>query len=236
MAAASRLAARASPGEAGESDEAKLKRLLRRLSGARELGLTLGGDEDDELSLQARSDASRGARADAKSRAGLRLTLGRGPTLRRSRKQKSVARSPCEAEALALSDAASIAAWTRGLRRDASTAADFAASVYEDNAAATRLASNGASTSDRGRRAHARGGCVGRLVESGQIKAARSPAERATADALAKPLGASQLSRLRGRLLGYEAPEKGRVMGGGERVGERARLRRSDESGRRPSA
>ena len=88
-------------------------------------------------------------------------------------------------------------------------------SVYEDNVAATRLASSGASTSDRDRRARARGDYAGQRVESGQTKAARCPTKSAIADALAKPLGASQLLRLRGCLLGYETPEKGRVAGDG---------------------
>ena len=80
-AAVSRLTIRALPGKANKSDEEKLMRLLKRLSGARELGLTLGGDESDELNVQARSDASYGIHADAKSHAGLHLALDRGPIM-----------------------------------------------------------------------------------------------------------------------------------------------------------
>ena len=54
--------------------------------------------------LQAYSDASYGIHADAKSHTGLYLTLGRGPILCKSYKQKSVTKSSCEAEILALSD------------------------------------------------------------------------------------------------------------------------------------
>ena len=59
-------------------------RVLKYLNGARELGLMLGGDENNEFNFEAYSDAPYGIHANAKSHSGLYLTFGRGPTLWKS--------------------------------------------------------------------------------------------------------------------------------------------------------
>ena len=86
MVAVSHLTTRVLPGKANKSDEEKIMRLLKYLNGTRELGLMLGGDENNELNLQAYSDASYGIHADAKSHTGLYVTLGRGSILWKSYK------------------------------------------------------------------------------------------------------------------------------------------------------
>ena len=85
--------------------------------------------------------------------------------------------------------------------------------IYEDDEAAAQLVSNGTSTSDRGRHIHVGSSFVGQFVENGQVKIVHCPTKRMTADALTKPLGPSQLLRLRDYLLGYKILEKGCVMG-----------------------
>ena len=69
------------PDRANKSDEEKLIRLLKYLKGTTDLGMILGGDENNELNLEAFADASYGIHADAKSHTGLYITLGRGPIL-----------------------------------------------------------------------------------------------------------------------------------------------------------
>ena len=97
--------------------------------------------------------------------------------------------------------------------RDATTTPDFTMDAYEDNKAATHLASNGVSMSDMSRRIHIRNNYDGQFVENGQVKVARCPTRRMIADVLTKPLGPSQFLYLRDYLLGYKIPEKGCVMG-----------------------
>ena len=82
----SHLTTRVLPVRSNKSDEEKLIRLLKYLNGTTNLGIKLGGDENNELHLQAYSDASYGIHADAKSHTGLYLTLGRGPILCKSYK------------------------------------------------------------------------------------------------------------------------------------------------------
>ena len=54
-----------------------------------------------------------------------------------------------------------ICLWIKDMHRDVTHASDFAMDVYEDNKAATRLASSGTSTSDGSRRIHIRNNYVG---------------------------------------------------------------------------
>ena len=131
------------------------------------------------------------SRTDAKSRAGLYVALGRGPTLWKSRKQKSVTKSSCEAEILALSDMASMVIWMRDAIEEMNMTKTQPITIYEDNKAAIQLVSNGMSTSDRSRRIHVRNNFVGQFVENGQIKVVHCPTKRMIADILTKPLGPS---------------------------------------------
>ena len=80
--------------------------------------------------------------------------------------------------------------------------------IHEDDEAAIQLASNGMSTSATSRHIHVRNNFVGQFVENGQIKIVHRPTKRMIADILTKPLGPSQLLRLRDYLLGYNIPEK----------------------------
>lgn len=213
MVAVSHLTTRVLPGKANKSDEEKMIRLLKYLNGTKDLGIMLGGDENNELNLQAYSDASYGIHADAKSHTGLYVTLGRGPIMWKSYKQKSVTKSSCEAEILALSDMVSIAIWIKDMYNDMSNTPDAPVRIYEDNMAAIHLVSNGMSTSDRSRHIHIRNNYVGQFVENGQVKVIYCPTKDMIADILTKPLGVSQFLYLRDYLLGYKIPAKGCVMG-----------------------
>ena len=144
---------------------------------------------------------------------GLYLTFGRGPILWKSYKQKSVTKTSCEAEILALSDMASIAIWIKDMYIDMSNASDFTMNIYEDKMATIHLVSHGMSTSDRSRHIHIRNNYVGQFMENGQIKVIHCPTKNMIADILTKPLGVSQFLYLRDYLLGYKIPVKGCVMG-----------------------
>ena len=213
MVAVNHLTTRVLPDRANKSDEEKLIRLLKYLKGTTDLGMVLGGDENNELNLEAFSDASYGIHADAKSHTGLYITLGRGPILWKSYKQKSVTKSSCEAEILALSDMVSMVIWMRDAIEEMNMTRSQPITIYEDNKSAIQLVSNGMSTSDRSRHIHVRNNFVGQFVENGQIKVVHCPTKHMIADILTKPLGPSQFLYLRDYLLGYKIPEKGCVMG-----------------------
>ena len=85
-------------------------RLLNFIHTTQQDGVMLGGDSNGVLRLRAYADASYGVHMDGKSHTGNVITLGRGPIFSKSSKQKSVTKSSCEAEILALSDIVSTVA------------------------------------------------------------------------------------------------------------------------------
>ena len=99
-------------------------RLLKYLNGTRHLGIVLGGDENNELNLQAYSDASYGIML-MQNPYWLISDFGSRTILCKSYKQKSVTKSSCEAEILALSDMVSIVIWIKDMYRDMSTTPDL---------------------------------------------------------------------------------------------------------------
>ena len=78
----------------------------------------LGGDSDGVLCPRAYVDASYGVHTDGKSHTDNVITLRRGPIFCKSSKQKSVTKSSCEAEILALSELISTVAWIRNFLQE----------------------------------------------------------------------------------------------------------------------
>ena len=211
MVAIGHLTTRVRKGTANKSDEEKLLRVLKYLKSTRELGIMLGGDENNELVMKSFADASYGLHDDAKSHTGLFMTLGRGPILWKSYKQKSVTKSSCEAEILALSDMVSLAIWMRDMFQHMYSSIAGKITIFEDNQAAIHLINNGMTTSDRSRHIHIRNNFVNQFVSSGDIEVVHCPTKLMIADILTKPLQPAQFLYLRDYLLGYKIPEKGCV-------------------------
>ena len=84
-------------------DQKKLERLVSYMHGTKDMVLTLGAKDLDEL--HAYVDASHAIHPDAKSHTGLTVTLGVGSFMTRSSKQKIVAKSSTVAELIGVSDA-----------------------------------------------------------------------------------------------------------------------------------
>ena len=85
---------------------------------------------------------------DGKSHTALVITLGSELIYVKSGKQKSITKSSCEAEIIALSDILATVAWMNGLLVEllGSTQPPV---LMEDYKAAIQLVTNGASTADR---------------------------------------------------------------------------------------
>ena len=163
--------------------------MTKHLGGAAELGTALGGGSRGEVDFRARAGAAYGVHRGAESYSGVYTTLGLGPALWKSVKQKCATRSSCEAELAALPELASLAAWVRGTLREAGEAGvTTPMKVMEDSKAATDLATSGAFTSDRPKHAHTRSCSVAQLAAPGELEASHCPAEYVTAGVLTKPL------------------------------------------------
>jgi hypothetical protein len=182
-------------------------RVIKYLNGTVEVGISLGGDVSGNIDLRAYADAAYGVHTDAKSHSGIYITLGLGPILWKSIKQKCVTRSSCEAELVALSELASLAIWVRDILRECGELdVRTPVRIMEDNKAAIDLVTNGASTSDRSRHVHIRNCFVAQFVASGVFEISHCPTEYMIADIFTKPLTRAPYCFLRDYLLGRRRP------------------------------
>ena len=123
-------------GTATTEDKRKLIRLLNFIYTTKTDGIVLGGDSDGQLRIRAYADASYGVHIDGKSHTGNVITLGQGPIYCKSSKQKSVTKSSCEAEILALSDISSTVVWLKDFLHEIGVAMTPPI-LFEDNKAAS---------------------------------------------------------------------------------------------------
>ena len=191
-------------GVATKEDQRKLNRVLAYLNSEPHLGIHLGATEDGTLRLQCYADASFGVHPNGKSHSGIVLSLGRGPVLTKSVKQKIVVRSSTEAELVCMSDATSICAghlnFLQTIGLDASPAI-----MHQDNMSTMRLATNGRSNSDRTKHIRLRYFFIKQYLDSGEFELVHCPTDIMVADILTKPLHGVTFKRIRGLLLGYDS-------------------------------
>ena len=181
----------------------KLMKVIYYMNDTPEMGITLGGDENNKISLVAFSDASYGVHIDGKSHTGIYITLGLGPIIWKSIKQKCVTKSSCEAELIALSDIVSLSIWIRDMLREIDELAyDVPVHIMEDNKAAIDLIQNGASTSERSKHVHIRNCFIAQYVQSGEFKVSYCPTLEMIADIFTKPLPRRLFCYLRDYLMG----------------------------------
>lgn len=95
-----------------KADSQKLNRVLKYLKYADKRGVSLGKKYDYVVAYV---DASYGVHNDCRSHTGVVLTIGNGPILVKSVKQKINSKSSTEAELIALSDAIGDIIWAREL-------------------------------------------------------------------------------------------------------------------------
>ena len=187
---------------ATKDDQRKLNRVLTYLRGEPALGIHLGAAADGTLRLHCYADASFGVHPDGKSHSGIVLTLGSGPILAKSVKQKIVVKSSTESELVTLSDATSI---TAGLLNFLSSLGlQFSPAImYQDNMSTMRLAHNGRSNSDRTKHIRLRYFFIKQYLDSGEFELVHCPTDIMIADILTKPLHGETFKRIRAMLLGY---------------------------------
>jgi hypothetical protein len=183
-----------------EDDWLKLQRVLKYLNGSKGLGIILR--PRDILSILAYIDASYGVHADGKSHSGMFISMGLGPTLVKSSKQRIVTKSSTEAELIALSDMCSLVIWSRDFLL-AQGEDPPPATVYQDNQSTMAMIERGASTSERSRHVKIRYFWVKDKVDSGEIKIVYLPTEDMTADVLTKPMQGEKFLKFRSMILNW---------------------------------
>jgi histone deacetylase 1/2 len=183
-----------------EDDWSKLWRVLKYLNGTQDLGIILRPKSSDSLS--AYIDASYGVHVDGKSHSGMVVSLGSGPLLVKSVKQKIVTKSSTEAELVALSDMCSIVIWSREFLI-AQGEDPPPAVVYQDNQSTMAMIERGASTSERTRHIKVRYFWVKDRVDAGDVEIVNLPTEEMVADVLTKPMQGEKFKEFRTMILNW---------------------------------
>nr|XP_020152324.2 uncharacterized mitochondrial protein AtMg00810-like [Aegilops tauschii subsp. strangulata] len=120
---------------------AAVKRILRYICGAMDLGVTLHASADTALTAYSDADWS-GCPDTRRSTSGYCVYLGPSLISWSSRWQPTVSRSSAEAEYHAVANAVAECSWLRQLLRELSCPIDRATVVYCDNVSAVYLSAN----------------------------------------------------------------------------------------------
>jgi hypothetical protein len=188
--------------EPTEQDAKKAVRVLRYLYGTQHLGVIIEPDANF-FCVRSYIDASYGVHPDGKSHTGVTISMGKGPIMSKSTKQKLVSKSSTEAELIALSDSASVVIWVRNFL----TAQGYKmppAEVYQDNTSTMAMVAAGMPTSNRTRHISIRFFFVKDRVTSGELDISYVPTVDMVSDILTKPLQGELFIKLRKELLNYE--------------------------------
>jgi hypothetical protein len=181
-----------------QDDQAKLNRIMKYLNGCPSLGITL--EALTPASSLVYVDASYGVHQDAKSHSGLIITLGHGPIMTKSTKQKIVTKSSTEAELVAQSDFASEAlACQEFLRHQGESIGP--AIIFQDNMSTIAMIENGMSRSDRTRHINIRYFWTKEQMDEGKLAVEHIGTDDMIADILTKPLQGEKFISLRRMLM-----------------------------------
>jgi len=137
---------------------------------------------------------------DCKSHTGTVISLGSGPVLVKSVKQKINTKSSTEAELVGLSDSMSVIIWCRNFLEEQGYKMP-PAQVFQDNMSTIAMVRSGKPTSDRTRHINIRFFFIHDREKNGEIKIEYRSTETMLADILTKPLQGEQFELLRDELL-----------------------------------
>ncbi len=171
-----------------------IKRILRYLSGTRDIGITFGADNSN-FDLIGYCDADYAADIDTrKSTSGFLCCLGNSPVSWASRLQRSVAQSTTEAEYMAIADCAKDVLWFQQLFKDLQITINKPIVIFSDNQGAILLTRNSV-FHKRTKHIDVRYHFIRDLQEEGTIKIQFLPTEKQPADMLTKSLNHPSFSR-----------------------------------------
>ena len=187
---------------ATEQDANKATRVLRYLFGTRHLGIVIEPDKS-VFCVRSYIDASYGVHLDGRSHTGVTISLGKGPVMTKSTKQKIATKSSTEAELIALSDSSSLVIWTRNFLEEQGYKMP-PAQIFQDNTSTIAMVKAGVPTSDRTRHIAIRFFFIKDRVDAGEVDITCVPTKDMQADILTKPLQGELFLKLRKELLNYE--------------------------------
>ena len=163
-----------------------LKRVFRYLAGTRNRGIVYGGASNEALCGYTDADWA-GDHDSARSTSGYVFTLNGGAISWKSSKQKSIAKSTCEAEYVGQSDAAQEVVWARSMLSELGEHLNDPTPIFGDNQGAIALAKNPVDHK-RTRHINVSYHFVRELITNGTLTLTYIPTSEMVADGLTKAL------------------------------------------------
>ena len=179
-----------------------VKRIMRYLAGTRELGIGYQQGSGKQLALRAYVDSDYAGDPDTRrSTYGYLVFLAGGPVAWRSKQQQHVARSTAEAEYCAIAESGlDIVHLRMVLMQMRVLPQDYTVIVENDNKSALAMAGDTGPCHNT-RHVDVKYHWIREAVENGVIKVVYSQSNELCADALTKPLGATQFIHLRDKFM-----------------------------------
>jgi hypothetical protein len=187
----------------GELHWRAAKRILRYLSGTRDLRITFSSRvKVPLLTVTAYSDADWGGNLDTRrSTTGYVFFIFNGPVSWSSRTQPTVALSTAEAEYMAVSAAVQEAIWLRNLLSELGFQQKLPTTIFEDNQGCIKMAENPV-INPRSKHIDLRHHYIRERVADGSVALAYCPTAEMVADLLTKGLAHEAFTYLRNKLMG----------------------------------
>ena len=171
--------------EPTESDRAKLERLVAYVHHTRPAGIKLDVRGGRRPVVTAWVDSSFGSRENGAGQTGYVLSLGGGPILASSSKQRHVTSSSGECELAGLYDGSTAVIWARDFLIKLGYKVGPAL-ILHDNTSSIALAKKGHSSSKRSRHYHIKHFFIADRIKDGEIELEYCEGKRMKADILTK--------------------------------------------------
>ena len=178
-----------------ESDQAKLERLITYIHHTSSAGIKLDVYGGGRPEVTAWVDSSFGTHLNGAGQTGYVVTLGGGPIMASSAKQKHVTTSSGECELAGLYDGSTGVIWTRDFLIEQGYKVG-PARILHDNTSAITLAKKGFSSSKRSRHFHVKHLFIADRIKDGEIDLEYCEGKKMRADILTKGISGKGFSEL----------------------------------------
>ena len=186
--------------EPTESDQAKLGRLIAYVHHTRSAGIELDVRGGRRPVVTAWVDSSFGTHENGAGQTGYVLSLGGGPILASSSKQRHVTTSSGECELAGLYDGSTAVIWARDFLIELGYKVGPAL-ILHDNTSAIAVAKKGHTSSKRSRHYHIKHLFIADRIKDGEIELEYCEGKRMKADILTKGVSGRVFNEMAGEIL-----------------------------------
>jgi hypothetical protein len=177
-----------------QEDYQKLIRVVKYLSGTKDIGLVFSKTKSGKFIPEIWCDASHAGHPDGHGHAGIIIGFGSAPIGTRSFKIKFICRSSGESELYVLEEASTYAIWLKCFLNSMGIVLDTPITIHQDNKSTIIMASQGGNFK-RTKHLICKESYVKERLLNGDIKLQYLPTDEMPADMLTKPMSKLQLHK-----------------------------------------